>query len=86
MGSRLDLLILDPSMYASLNPFRHFIVNAYVAAEVQAAQGLRFPEQGCKVFDGRPDEATELQVQMDQENVVLDKVFEACDNFQVEAS
>ena len=73
-------------MYASLDPFHHFIVHACVAAEVQAAQGLRSPEQGCNILDGRPDEATILQVQMYQEDIILDEVFEARDDFQVKAS
>ena len=73
---------MDPS----LDPFHHFVVHACVAAEVQAAQSLRFSEQGCNVLDGRPDEATILQVQMDQEDIILDEVFEARDDFQVKAS
>ena len=70
-------------MYSSFDPFYHFIVNTQVTAEVQATQGLRFPKQSCYVLDSWLDEATALQIQVYQENVVFDKVLEACDDFLI---
>ena len=71
-------------MYASFDPLHYFLVNTRIATEMQAAQGLRLSKQGCKILDSGPDQSTLLQVQVDQEYVILDKVFEACDYFLIE--